>query len=248
MTHYEDGLGACGWTNKDSDFVVALNSAQYGSGQHCGQRIRIHANGKSAVAMVVDECPGCSPDGLDLSKGLFSHFAPLDEGIISGSWVFLDDHKHGERDSTIDTNVIVHGTESDGLVVDSPELDGPPAAPLVDVRASDTTIGLAPRSAESGADNVPFTWYRDGLGACGHRNKPSDFIVALSSAQYGSGQYCGRRVEIYANGRSAVAEIVDECPGCGAGGLDLSQGLFDHFAPDREGVIYGSWRFVEGGR
>jgi hypothetical protein len=47
-----------------------------------------------------------------------------------------------------------------------------------------------------------------------------------------------------AEGKTAMAEIVDECPGCGAGGLDLSHGLFEHFAPDTKGVLSGSWRFV----
>jgi len=32
FTFFDTGLGACGTTNKASDFIVALNSPQYGNG------------------------------------------------------------------------------------------------------------------------------------------------------------------------------------------------------------------------
>lgn len=37
-----------------------------------------------------------------------------------------------------------------------------------------------------------------------------------------------------------------QCPGCPYGGLDFSQGLFDYFAPESAGVIYGRWEFGSG--
>ncbi|KAI0689120.1 RlpA-like double-psi beta-barrel-protein domain-containing protein-containing protein [Cytidiella melzeri] len=88
MTFYETGLGACGKTNSDSDFIVALNSPQYGSGGHCFDTITISYGGKSTQAQIVDECPGCPEGGLDLSPGLFSFFASEDAGVIYGSWNF----------------------------------------------------------------------------------------------------------------------------------------------------------------
>jgi len=88
FTYYEVGVGACGGTNTDSEYVVALNSDQYGNGQYCWEQITIYYGGKSAVAAIVDECPGCPYAGLDLSPSLFSYFAPLSEGVIYGSWDF----------------------------------------------------------------------------------------------------------------------------------------------------------------
>ncbi|TFY78372.1 hypothetical protein EWM64_g5642 [Hericium alpestre] len=38
------------------------------------------------------------------------------------------------------------------------------------------------RGLEKRFDNARFTYYADGLGACGKSNQPSDFIVALNSA------------------------------------------------------------------
>jgi hypothetical protein len=92
MTYYDVGLGACGWTNQPSDFVVAVNTAQYSSGRHCGQRVQIRAYGKTAIAEVVDECPGCEGHGLDLSEALFTHFAPKDKGVFLASWDFVTAH------------------------------------------------------------------------------------------------------------------------------------------------------------
>ncbi|KAG2147144.1 RlpA-like double-psi beta-barrel-protein domain-containing protein-containing protein, partial [Suillus cothurnatus] len=91
--------------------------------------------------------------------------------------------------------------------------------------------------------NSRLTYYAVGLGACGTVNQPSDFIVALNSAQFGSGSYCYQMITITCNGLTAQAQITDECPGCPYAGLDLSQGLFQFFAPLGDGVIYGSWSF-----
>lgn len=46
------------------------------------------------------------------------------------------------------------------------------------------------------------------------------------------------------NGKSTSATIMDECPGCPYGGLDLSRGLFNFFASESEGVLYGTWNFA----
>ncbi|KAG2349575.1 hypothetical protein BDR05DRAFT_994593 [Suillus weaverae] len=91
--------------------------------------------------------------------------------------------------------------------------------------------------------NSRFTYYADGLGACGTTNQPGDFIVALNSAQYGSGGNCYQMITITVNGLTAQAQIVDECPGCPYAGLDLSEGLFQYFAPLGSGVLYGTWSF-----
>jgi len=93
--------------------------------------------------------------------------------------------------------------------------------------------------------NARFTYYVVGVGACGHDNQPSDFIVALNSAQYGSGGYCGVTITITYGGKSTQATIMDECPGCPFGGLDFSEGLFTFFAPTSVGTLYGEWVFGE---
>ncbi|EIM79277.1 uncharacterized protein STEHIDRAFT_126526 [Stereum hirsutum FP-91666 SS1] len=98
-------------------------------------------------------------------------------------------------------------------------------------------------------DNARFTFYDVSKGACGTTNVASDFVVALNSDQYGDGYpgpHCGETITITANGKTTTAVIEDECPGCPYAGLDLSRGLFDFFADESAGVIYGSWDFTNG--
>ncbi|KAF9229317.1 hypothetical protein BS17DRAFT_805068 [Gyrodon lividus] len=91
--------------------------------------------------------------------------------------------------------------------------------------------------------NAAFTYFVDGQGACGTTNGPNDFIVALNSAEYDGGAHCFEMITITINGKTAQAQITDECPGCAPGGLDFSQGLFQYFAPVSEGELYGSWYY-----
>ncbi|KAF9552446.1 hypothetical protein CPC08DRAFT_698582 [Agrocybe pediades] len=87
----ETGLaGACGRFFSNSNFVVALNFAQFQVDSHCFQQINITAAGKSTIAEIVDECPTCPEFGLDLTLGLFEFFAPLSDGLLFGSWDFVD--------------------------------------------------------------------------------------------------------------------------------------------------------------
>jgi len=90
-TFYAVGLGACGKTNQPNDFIVALNSPQYGGGSpgpQCFKRISITCNGKTADATIMDECPGCPFGGLDMSEGLFKFFGPLSAGVMTCDWDF----------------------------------------------------------------------------------------------------------------------------------------------------------------
>ncbi|KAF9520838.1 hypothetical protein BS47DRAFT_1335511, partial [Hydnum rufescens UP504] len=92
--------------------------------------------------------------------------------------------------------------------------------------------------------NGQATYFAVGLGACGQYNVASDFIVALNTAQYGSGSpgpECFKKITITYNGKSVGATIMDECPTCGYGSLDLSQGLFEQFADTSVGEFSMTW-------
>ncbi|OJA17784.1 hypothetical protein AZE42_06598 [Rhizopogon vesiculosus] len=98
-------------------------------------------------------------------------------------------------------------------------------------------------------DNARFTYYDVGLGACGQNSSPGDFIVALNVNQYGGGYpgpECFQSITISYGGKTAQATIMDECMGCPYGGLDFSVGLFNYFASEADGVLYGSWWFNDG--
>ncbi|KAF8174870.1 riboflavine-aldehyde-forming enzyme [Pholiota molesta] len=86
---YYPGLGACAGWSGDGDIVVALPPLRYGAGQHCGKNIQVHYQGKTVTAKVVDLCPSCVMDEIDLSMGAFQVLAPLDQGIIQVDWEYV---------------------------------------------------------------------------------------------------------------------------------------------------------------
>ncbi|KAI0186907.1 riboflavin-aldehyde forming enzyme [Xylaria flabelliformis] len=88
MTWFNPGLGACGETDNDGSPVVALNSASYANGAHCGKYITIQGNGHQTAAKVADLCPGCGSGGIDVSPAIFDDIADLDVGRIQVNWFF----------------------------------------------------------------------------------------------------------------------------------------------------------------
>ncbi|KAG2350392.1 hypothetical protein BDR05DRAFT_985473 [Suillus weaverae] len=109
------------------------------------------------------------------------------------------------------------------------------------LRALDLSVNQSRDSKISKRDT--FTYFQDGNGACGAFNGPNDFIVALNSCEFNGGSHCFQTITITVNGVSTQAQITDECPGCPCGGLDLSQGLFEFFAPTSVGELSGSWSY-----
>jgi len=92
-TFYDVGLGACGGYNVGTDYIVALNTAQYGGGYpgpNCGRSITISANGVTVQATIQDQCPSCDYGSLDLSRSLFQRFASEDKGVFQMSWWYND--------------------------------------------------------------------------------------------------------------------------------------------------------------
>lgn len=90
-TWFEVGTGACGYTDSDSDPIVAISAQIYGSGSNCDQWIHITNtdNGYSAYGRTRDECESCSSTSLDMSPGLFEELSTLDTGEIPISWHFM---------------------------------------------------------------------------------------------------------------------------------------------------------------
>ncbi|KDE07409.1 hypothetical protein MVLG_02276 [Microbotryum lychnidis-dioicae p1A1 Lamole] len=81
--------GNCGSVAQDSDKVIALPTAMYSGGSHCGQKIVITrvSNGAQVTATVRDSCPTCvNNECLDLSVGAFTEIATEEEGMVAITW------------------------------------------------------------------------------------------------------------------------------------------------------------------
>lgn len=88
---FNGNTGSCGTSIANSDMVVALSADTYGpstyevatgkpTNKYCGMKINITYNGKTTPATIMDKCPGCSPNGLDLSPSLWKAVTGTDEG------------------------------------------------------------------------------------------------------------------------------------------------------------------------
>ncbi|KAL9073617.1 MAG: hypothetical protein Q9161_002859 [Pseudevernia consocians] len=96
MTYYEAGLGSCGYTNSDSDAIVALSTEIMNNGANpndnplCGSSISITnpTTGSVHSATIVDTCEGCSEYDIDVSPSVFEAVDPngLSDGRITVDW------------------------------------------------------------------------------------------------------------------------------------------------------------------
>ncbi|KAJ6013427.1 hypothetical protein N7540_008018 [Penicillium herquei] len=99
LTYYDPGLGACGYTNTDSDLICAVShilfdAASTGSNPNdnplCGLKIRIKRDGASVDVKVVDRCVGCAETDLDVTETVFGDLATIAQGRVTMEWAWLE--------------------------------------------------------------------------------------------------------------------------------------------------------------
>ncbi|POW05156.1 hypothetical protein PSTT_09903 [Puccinia striiformis] len=91
----------------------------------------------------------------------------------------------------------------------------------------------------SGAFHGTATWFRPNVGACGEKSSEADYMIAMNTPQYNSGGPCHQNVVIRnkKNGKRVVAKVLDECPSCRFGDLDLSPSAFKALGKLEDGVL-----------
>lgn len=86
MTYYEAGLGACGYTNSNNDYIAALNGAMY-SLDKCGCNANVCHGSKCIDVKIVDKCPGCAEGDLDVTPTAFAALTgSLSAGRVAITW------------------------------------------------------------------------------------------------------------------------------------------------------------------
>ncbi|CEP19647.1 hypothetical protein [Parasitella parasitica] len=91
-----------------------------------------------------------------------------------------------------------------------------------------------------------------GVGSCGEMNSNDDMVVAVNHGQMKNGAnpnknpQCNKKVKIVGKtGKTVQARIVDTCPGCDHGCLDMSSALFKKVCGKLElGVCQIKWNFI----
>lgn len=122
----------------------------------------------------------------------------------------------------------------------------------------DTVTLSAAESAASvpAADSVPAvasgagiaTHYvlQAGGGNCSYPGPPANHLfVALSAPEYDGAAPCGSYLLVKGpRGNTVRVEVIDQCPECKAGHIDLSEAAFADLAPLVKGIIPVSYRTV----
>ncbi|KAL1878967.1 hypothetical protein Plec18167_004262 [Paecilomyces lecythidis] len=82
--------GTCsfsGYTLPAGIFGAALSDSNWNNAASCGACVQVHApGGKSTKAMIVDQCPGCGENHLDLFPDAFQDLAALSVGVLDVQW------------------------------------------------------------------------------------------------------------------------------------------------------------------
>jgi expansin len=100
---------------------------------------------------------------------------------------------------------------------------------------------LAARASVTGEG----TYYdADGTGNCSFVADATRMVAAINAPDYANAAWCGACLEVTGPSGSVVVRVVDKCPGCAHGDLDLSREAFQRISPLSAGRVAISWREV----
>ncbi|CEP09780.1 hypothetical protein [Parasitella parasitica] len=88
------------------------------------------------------------------------------------------------------------------------------------------------------------TFYSVGGSSCGGDYSNEDLVAAISIEWMGSGAngpYCGKSIDVKSEHGSVTLKIVDTCPGCKRGDVDMSRAAFQKIAKLSDGRVPISW-------
>jgi len=84
-----------------------------------------------------------------------------------------------------------------------------------------------------------------GAGNCGFDASPNDLMVAaMNHPDYGTADWCGACLEVTGPNGVVTVRVVDQCPECKHGDLDLSPQAFQVLSPLAAGRIPITWHEV----
>ncbi|MEZ4447486.1 MAG: expansin EXLX1 family cellulose-binding protein [Polyangiaceae bacterium] len=107
------------------------------------------------------------------------------------------------------------------------------------------TVGVPCGDVETRSGEGTYYDFADGSGNCGFPATPNDLMVAaMNDTDYAGSAVCGSCVTIDGPSGSVTVRIVDRCPECPAGDIDLSPDAFSQIAELSAGHVPITWRPV----
>jgi expansin (peptidoglycan-binding protein) len=93
-----------------------------------------------------------------------------------------------------------------------------------------------------------FYTFASGAGSCMFDSTPHDLMVgAMNDVDYDNSQVCGECIRITGPNGIILIRIVDRCPGCAEGDIDLSPLAFSLIADTSLGRVPISWQVISCG-
>ncbi|MBI5532342.1 MAG: hypothetical protein HY898_06490 [Deltaproteobacteria bacterium] len=88
--------------------------------------------------------------------------------------------------------------------------------------------------------------FADGSGNCGFPATPNDLMVgAMNQTDYAGSAACGACAQIQGPDGTITIRVVDRCPECKPGDIDLSPSAFAKIADPALGRVTITWNYVE---
>lgn len=266
-TYYAAGLGACGWTNSGSDFIVAMNAPEWNGGSNCGKTVTITntQNGNTQQAQIVDLCPGCSWGSLDMSTSLFSALnnGNMDAGVFPISWSFgsgapaqqnnQQQHKEQEQQKATSTQAPPQAVYTKAY---TPSATPTPKSVTYSAPAPTSVTSAAPQPASNtNSKTVVSTpeWWANVDNACGVQLDRASLPIAISASSLLSadkfGDACGKWIQIKnnQNGKELSVQVVNYYNGPeGEVALGEAYKRLANNYENPESIESVTWGFIDG--
>ncbi len=125
--------------------------------------------------------------------------------------------------------------------------ESPPRSPLPQASPPLPQAGQSPPAVTTAPimHGIATYYTATGDGACMLGPTPNNLLVAAMNAQqYANATLCGAYLQVEGPSGAVLVRVVDLCPECRSGHLDLSREAFRRIAPMHLGRVAVRWRVV----
>jgi expansin (peptidoglycan-binding protein) len=149
------------------------------------------------------------------------------------------------RPSTTTTEPSTTSTETTTTTSSTSTTTMVPPRPLP-TAAPAPTPGPPPAAGPLRSGRATHYWLTS-TGNCSFPGYPGadQMFVALNATDYGTADLCGATLAVQGNRGAVTVKVIDQCPECPPGALDLSEAAFARVTGDA-GITNVQWRVVSG--
>lgn len=108
----------------------------------------------------------------------------------------------------------------------------------------DGTVGPTCMAARPQASGEATYYAADGSGNCSFPASSDHMVAAMNATDYGTAVWCGACIAVAGPTGEVVVRVVDKCPGCAKGDVDLSSEAFARISPLSAGRVAITWHEV----